>query len=304
MRHLDLSAIEAFVLVADLRSFTLAAEALDLTQAGVSLKVRRLETSLGRQLLTRSPRQVRLSPDGQAFLPKARELLKAQENAFTPANVPRMLMIGISDHVAGPELPTILEKLRTYDPTLSIRVRVNSSRLVLSEFDRRDIDVAIVRESAKRKNESERLFSEHHGWYSSMHFRLHGKQLPLLTVTESCGLRETATKLLTEAGFDWIDSFMGGGIAAVINAVDAGLGIAPLPRRLASRRLIEIGPELGLPELPPVDVVMHANRLNPQSRDILRILTAAFRGSAQNNTNGARASYFLRRGLIKAPPAT
>ena len=62
--------MEAFVLVADLRSFTHAAEALGLTQAGVSLKLRRLEGAVGRRLLDRTPRQVRLSR--MASLPAAR----------------------------------------------------------------------------------------------------------------------------------------------------------------------------------------------------------------------------------------
>ena len=48
MRMLDLEAVQAFVLTADLKSFTRAAEAMDSTQSAVSLKIKRLEDTLGR----------------------------------------------------------------------------------------------------------------------------------------------------------------------------------------------------------------------------------------------------------------
>ena len=72
MKTLDIEAVQAFVLTADLKSFTRAAEALDTTQSAVSLKIKRLEDGLGRRLLERTPRQVRLSADGTAFLEPAR----------------------------------------------------------------------------------------------------------------------------------------------------------------------------------------------------------------------------------------
>ena len=68
MKTLDIEAVQAFVLTADFKSFTRAAEALDTTQSAVSLKIKRLEVGLGRRLLERTPRLVRLSADGSAFL--------------------------------------------------------------------------------------------------------------------------------------------------------------------------------------------------------------------------------------------
>ena len=75
MKSLDLDAVKAFVLTAELQSFTRAADALGSTQSAVSLKLRRLEDQLGRRLLERTPRQVRLSAEGAAFMEAARELV-------------------------------------------------------------------------------------------------------------------------------------------------------------------------------------------------------------------------------------
>ena len=51
--------MQAFLLVAELQSFTRAAEALGTTQAAVSMKLQRLEAVLGKRLVERSPRAVR-----------------------------------------------------------------------------------------------------------------------------------------------------------------------------------------------------------------------------------------------------
>ena len=100
---LDIATIKAFLLVADLQSFTRAAEALGTTQAAVSLKLQRLEALLGKRLVERSPRAVRLTADGAAFLDRARALMEAHDSALSgDAPAAQSLSLGISDHAAGP----------------------------------------------------------------------------------------------------------------------------------------------------------------------------------------------------------
>src|SRR4029079_19000781 len=97
-KTLDLDAVQAFALVASLANFTRAAEASGTTQAAVSLKLKRLETFLGRRLVERTPRAVRLTAAGESFLGHARALLEANQRALAPAMpVVRRLRLGISD---------------------------------------------------------------------------------------------------------------------------------------------------------------------------------------------------------------
>src|SRR5919202_1430123 len=96
-RPLDLDAVQAFVRVAELGSFTRAAEAMRTTQAAVSLKLKRLEGRLGCRVLERTPRYVQLSARGAAFLEHARELLEAHDRALAGlAGARQRLIIGIS----------------------------------------------------------------------------------------------------------------------------------------------------------------------------------------------------------------
>ncbi|MGX1472278.1 UNVERIFIED_CONTAM: DNA-binding transcriptional LysR family regulator [Streptomyces canus] len=78
---MDLDAVRTFVAVADAGRFQEAADWLAVTQQAVSKRVAALEKDLGARLFTRTPRGARLTIDGQAFLPHARELLRAAERA-------------------------------------------------------------------------------------------------------------------------------------------------------------------------------------------------------------------------------
>ncbi|MFE3035081.1 LysR family transcriptional regulator [Streptomyces canus] len=78
---MDLDAVRTFVAVADAGRFQEAAHRLAVTQQAVSKRVAALERDLGARLFTRTPRGARLTIDGQAFLPHARELLRAAERA-------------------------------------------------------------------------------------------------------------------------------------------------------------------------------------------------------------------------------
>src|SRR4051794_35125726 len=121
MGSLDVDAVQAFVLVADLQSFTRAAEALGSSQAAVSMKLKRLEARLGETLIERTPRRVRLSARGAAFLGVAREFLAAHERALEGlVKSPRRFSLGVADQVAGPELSILLARLHAYDPQLQI----------------------------------------------------------------------------------------------------------------------------------------------------------------------------------------
>ncbi len=81
-----LQAIEIFVKVAELKSFSAAAKALDLSRTLVSERVRDLEEDLGVRLLQRTTRRVSLTEPGAAFLDRVRLGLAALEEAAAEAS--------------------------------------------------------------------------------------------------------------------------------------------------------------------------------------------------------------------------
>lgn len=282
-RRLDLDAVQAFVHIAELGSFTRAAEATQTTQSAVSLKLKRLEERLDCRLIERTPRHVQLSSRGEAFLHHARELLAVHDRAFAALNESRQrLTIGISDHVAGPDLPALIARMNAQDPQLLIEIRIGSSGDLLQSFDRRELDAAIVRLHVRR-TDGVLVTEENFGWYAAPGWQHRaGDPLPLATLAEPCGVRVMAGRLLDEAGIPWTEVFVGGGVTAVSAAVTAGLGVSALARRMLPLGAIEVGTKLGLPKLPRLPVLLHSRVNDGRAHNALAALSAAFRSMVQD----------------------
>jgi DNA-binding transcriptional LysR family regulator len=85
---LDVVPLRSLVAVVDYGGFQRAAHALHLSQGAVSQHVRRLESAVGRPLLEREHRGVRLTRNGEILLPKARQMLALHDEMvrdFAPA---------------------------------------------------------------------------------------------------------------------------------------------------------------------------------------------------------------------------
>ena len=278
MPTLDVEAVRAFVLVADFQSFTRAAEALETSQAAISVKLKRLEERLGERLIERTPRLVRLSARGAAFLGVARDFISAHERALAGlSSTPRRFRLGVADQVTGSELPVLLSRLHAHDPALLIEVQIEASRNLVNAFERGKLDAAIVRREDERRD-GEVLAQERFGWFASAGFEhREGEALRLASLATTCGVRNLATRALDDAGKRWIEVFVGGGTAAVFAAVSAGLAVAALAYRVVPIGIVEVGQRLGLPELPSSEIVLHSNLSDARSRGAMRTLAAAFR---------------------------
>lgn len=278
MTSLDVDAVQAFVTIADLQSFTQAAEALGTTQGAISVKLKRLEDRLGQRLIERTPRSVRLSAQGAVFLAGAREFLAAHDRAMSGLSAPRRRFgLGIAAHVAGPEVPTLLARLNAHDPGLTIEVRMDNSRALLGAFDRGELDAAIIRREDDRRD-GEVLGPEHFGWFAAPQFEhRQGEPIRLAALSPACGVRDIATHALEAASVAWTEVFLGGTSSMVTAAVSAGLAISAFSCRLAPSGTVEVSQRFGLPPLPSTEIVMFSTLTDLKSRKALGTLAAAFR---------------------------
>lgn len=277
MTVLDVDSVRAFLAIAELRSFTRAAAMLDTTQAGVSVKLKRLEDRLGHRLIERTPRQVRLSAQGAMFLAPAREFIAAHDRAVAGLGIaPRHFALGIAAHVAGPEIPAMLARLNAHDPNLTIELRIDSAQCLLDAVDRGDLDAAIIRREDDQRD-GDVLAHEAFGWFAAPHFEYQpGEKLRLAGLPPTCGVRDIATRALDAAGIGWTEVFVGGS-PTVMAAVSAGVAVAVLPARVVPADVVEVGSRFGLPTLPASEIVLHTARSDEHSRAVLRALTSVFR---------------------------
>jgi DNA-binding transcriptional LysR family regulator len=282
MTSLDVEAVRAFVLTAELQSFTRAAEALDMTQSTVSLKIKRLERALGRTLLERTPRRVRLSADGGAFLDSARALVAAHQGALAAfAHRQRKILLGLSHHIVGSELPVLLRRIGGAEPGLTLELRIAPSRELLESFDAGALDAIIVLQHDNRRHDGQVISRESFGWIGAADFqRTPGEPLRLATQPKPCSIRAMAVDTLDAAAIPWTEVFVGGGVTTIGAAVSAGLAIAALARRAVPRGSVDLGARLGLPALPSRNMVLYTHLTDPQTRGVLRNLTAALKSTA------------------------
>jgi len=280
-RPLDIDAVRAFALVAELASFTRAAQVSGTTQSAVSLKLKRLEARLATRLIERTPRSVRLTAEGTGFLERARDLLAAHDRAIVGADAgAHRLSVGISDHVAGPDLAQLIARVNDFDAALLLDVRIDFSNVLLERFDGGKLDAVIVRREGNRRG-GEFLLDDEFGWLAAPRFRHKpGEPLRLAMLAAPCGVRAHAIRTLDKAKISWIEAFTGGGVSAIAAAISCGLAVAPLARRIAPPGTLDVGAALALPPLGRSKVVLHSRTSDPRSRAALRTLAVAFRGTA------------------------
>jgi DNA-binding transcriptional LysR family regulator len=290
MRVLDLDAVRAFVMIADLNSFTRAANAMNLTQSAISLKLKRLEASLGKQLLERTPRAVRLSQDGLAFLAAARDLLHANDRALgTLSATRRRLVLGLSEHVAGADMSRLLSHLNTHDPDLVVEMQFGCSRVLFTQYEERQFDAVMIRrvltdaatgaEDEAGRADAESLFVEPLAWLAAAHWQPRPDEpLPIAVLCEPCEVRATALRILDAAGIRWREVFVSGSLTAVCAAVASGFAVSPLAKRVAPRTLVDAGARFNLPPLPVTHVVLYSRVRDEHSVETLRLITSELSG--------------------------
>jgi DNA-binding transcriptional LysR family regulator len=275
---LDIDAVAAFLGAAELSSFTRAAQALGTTQSLVSVRIKRLEEALGRLLLQRHPRLVRLTAEGERFLPAARELLAAHQRAREAFSEEReRIALGISEQAVGADAPAVLARLAAHDPRWLINLRIEASAALEEAFEQGRLDLVVLRRLGPGRT-GEVLRRDAFGWFASPGLvRREGEPLPVVNLMAECALRRHGAQALDEAGIAWREALIGGGMAAVLAAVQGGLGVSPLAARIAPIGAVDVGPAWGLPPLEPSDVVLRSNVSTPRGNAFARELAAAFR---------------------------
>jgi DNA-binding transcriptional LysR family regulator len=255
-RLLDLDALRAFLAVAELGGFTRAAAALNLTQSGISMRIRRLEQAEDVRLFDRRPGVVRLTPQGAALLPHARELLRlnaAARAALHGAASAETVRLGAMEDYATRVLPPLLSAFRAVAPDVVVELETGLTQRMLPELGHRhDLLLAMHRQGTG--GDGVPLRRSRPIWAAAPGFRLPGK-VPLALYAEGCLFRDWAIAALEEAGRRWRPAYAAASQAAVEAAVAGGIGCVPV-------REVTIAPGLrpiaGLPVLPASEIRLHA----------------------------------------------
>jgi len=286
---MQLDDLRIFSRVAELASFSQAADQLGITKGRVSTVVQQLEAHVGARLLQRTTRSVRLTPDGEQFLERCKELLADAEHLqamFQPlasglrgrvrVDMPTIL----ARDIIIPRLPEFLEA----NPLLDVGIGTTDRRvdLILEGYDCvlrigafPDLDL-VVRPLGELPmcNLASPAYLHAHGTPSS------------LTDLKQHRIIHFTSNLTTQgAGWDYVDKGKARvqpmQCALVINSADAyqaaciaGLGMIQCPvvttRRLVDAGLlVEVLPQFTAAPMPVSLLYPHRRQIAPRVKAIM-----------------------------------
>lgn len=159
---MQIAQIHAFLAVADLESFSLAAEQLHITQPAVSKRIRQLEDSVNATLFDRIGKRSILTPSGWAFRPHAERIL--QEMSSFKADMSHrqnrpsgILTLATSHHIGLHRLPQVLRDFKIEYPEVDLDLHFMDSEDACVAIANNELELAVV---TLPENPDERLTLE------------------------------------------------------------------------------------------------------------------------------------------------
>ncbi len=146
---MELHQLRYFIAVVESGTFTAAAEAVRISQSGVSTQLQKLERELGVSLIDRTARRVSLTPAGERLVPYARAALAAVDDVTSAANDIRGLVTGSLRvaTVAGLNWHPLFDAVaavHTEHPGIDLRLHEGTSDALIAETRGGTVDVAIA----------------------------------------------------------------------------------------------------------------------------------------------------------------
>ncbi|MBL9173924.1 MAG: LysR family transcriptional regulator, partial [Verrucomicrobiales bacterium] len=146
---MEMHQVRYVIAVARTGSFSRAAEQCHVAQPSISQQIRKLEEELGERLFDRMKREVRLTPAGEAFLPRALRILEEVEGARREARDQKGLLrgtlrLGVLPTIAPYLLPGVLARFTARFPGVEIVVQEDTTAALIRLAHACETDLALV----------------------------------------------------------------------------------------------------------------------------------------------------------------
>jgi len=258
MAHaLDIDQLRTFVAIAEVGSFTRAAETVNKTQSAVSMQMRRLEERIGRPIFVRQGRASRLTDEGKRLMEFAQRMVRLNDEtmtAFTEADMRGSIRLGIPDDYADRLLPQVLAGFARIYPTVEIQVDCSASSIVTERIRNGELELGIVT-SADTGGLGEVIRREQLYWVTAAGQCVHEiDPLPLALAPSHCAWRISAISALDQIGRAHRIAYSSQAAVALSGAVVAGLAVTVLPESAIRSSMRILTERDGFPPLPNCDI--------------------------------------------------
>ena len=256
---LDPELLQAFVAVADQRSFTRAAATLNRTQSAISMQIKRLEDRLGVELFHRTKANVELSPAGEGLLGYARRILSLNDEAIAhlrERKVEGVVRLGVMDDYGTSIVPPLLASFLAGYPLIHVEMETGLTSSMPARLGEA-YDLVIAMHPAGR-GDGELLCREQAVWATSAEHPVEAQDpLPVALYPQGCLFRRWAMEALDAAKRRWRLAFVSHSLAAVEAIAAQGLAVTVVKSGTFPPRLRRLSERDGMPRLPAADICLH-----------------------------------------------
>lgn len=257
---LDLDQLRSFVAIAELGSFTAAADYVGRTQSAVSIQVRRLEEQVGRPLFARVGRKSSLTGDGERLLTYARQLLALNEetlSAFNETELTGSVRFGLPDEYSDSLLRAILMRFSHTNPRAEVVVTCADTKMLIDFLHKDQLDLALLTHDRQQCQDAEIVRREQLYWVTSSCNKVQLQDpIPLALGWQDCLWRSQAVAAIASAGRRYRVAYTSYNSSAVGAAVLAGLAVSVLPECALRPGMRVLSEKEGFPALKAVDIAM------------------------------------------------
>lgn len=146
---MELKYIEAFLMVVEKGSFSMAAEALFITQPTISVRIQLLEQELNTELFSRiNGKRITLTPAGEKILPYFKEgyeiIKKGYEALQEKTEEQQKISLACPNHMGAEIMPELLNELYQHFPQVEFGVTVKVSRDIIEDIRNGFIDAGLA----------------------------------------------------------------------------------------------------------------------------------------------------------------
>ncbi|MFD1911760.1 LysR family transcriptional regulator [Halodurantibacterium flavum] len=265
-RNLDMTALRSFVAVADSGGVTRAAGFLNLTQSAVSMQIKRLEDSLGLQLLDRTGRGVGLTAAGEQLLGYARRMLSLNDEVFsrlTHQAYEGEIILGVPADIVYPSIPQVLQRFAAEYPRMRIHLVSSYTRRLKALFARGECDAILTTEDSVDAG-GETLTELRLNWIGAPGGSA-WRQRPLpLAFEHNCIFRTSVQQALDRAGIPWVMAVESDSTRSVEASVSADFAVHALVEGAEPRYLEPIPHGGALPDLMTTRINMYVSEAHGQ----------------------------------------
>lgn len=256
---LDPDLLQAFVAVAEHRSFTRAASALNRTQSAVSMQVKRLEERLQAELFHRSKTNVDLSAAGEGLLGYASRILSLNDEAVGRVRAHGMegrVRLGVMDDYGTMIVPPLLAGFVASYPLVHVEMETGLTSTMPDRLgEAYDLVIAMHPEG---RGEGELLRTEQAVWAASAEHRAEQTDpLPVALYPQGCLFRSWAMQALDQAQRSWRLAFVSHSLSAVEAIAAQGLAVTVVKSGTFPPTLRRLSERDGLPRLPRAEIRLH-----------------------------------------------